>query len=116
MSVFLYCMKERCDGRQLEPLVGNFMITLLNQKMDKNHYSLSFTEMTPGFIPSIESPSQPNDIACVSVGSDYFISHEDLEETTPACQYLKDDYIFIKVEAIVASGNPQANQALLNIN
>ena len=37
----------------------------------------------------------------VHVGSDDFVSHEDLEKTTPACQYLKDDCIFIKVEAIV---------------
>ena len=47
VSVFLYLMKERCDGEQLKPLAGNFVITLLNQKMDSNHYSLSFTEMTP---------------------------------------------------------------------
>ena len=108
MSVFLYVMKERCDGEQLKLLAGNFVITLLNQKMDSNHYSLSFTEMTPAvFISSIVSPSRPNDIACASVGSDGFISHEDLEIATPACQYLKDDCIFIQVEAIVLSETPQ---------
>ena len=111
VSVFLYLMKGQYNGRIQKPLVGNFVITLVNQKMDDNHYSVRFTEMTTFSTSTIVSQNRPDEAVHAAIGCNDFVSHEDLGKANPACQYLKDDCIFIKVEAI--PDNPQPRPSII---
>ena len=116
VSVFLYCMKERCDGRQLEPLVGNFIITLLNQKMDNNHYSLSFTEMTPGFIPSIVSPVDQTTLHVQVLVAMILFHMKTLRKQLLLVNTLKMTVYLLKQRLLQPLGILKQSQALLNIN
>ena len=110
LSVLLYLMKGTHDARLQSSLMGNFVVTLLNQKTDDHHHSRRFTEMVPLVITN---RVWQNEMAHAGVGCNDFISHEDLSNTSPTCQYLKDDCIFIKVEATVSSRNPQPKPSII---
>ena len=111
LSVFLYLMKGNCDARLQRSLLGNFVVTLLNQKTDDNHYSRRFTKMAPLVI---QNKIWQNEMVHAGIGSNDFISHKDLNNISSACQYLKDDCFFIRVEATVTSRNPQPKQCIIH--
>ena len=103
ISVFLYLMRGRYDGNLQWPLIGTFEITILNQKMDGEHYTnnpIKFTEKTPSGISSKVSAKQTDDMARDGLGRSEFISYEDLEKDTATHQYLKDDCMFIRVRQV----------------
>jgi len=100
VSVFLYLMKGPYDNNLQWPLIGNFEVALLNQKMDGEHYTngqIKFTDRTPLYISSRVSVKQPDDIAHDGLGRNEFILYEGLYLESPTCQFLKDDCIFIRV-------------------
>ena len=111
LSVLLYLMKGTHDTRLQSSLMGNFVVTLLNQKTDDHHHSRRFTEMVP---LAITNSVWQNEMAHACVGCNDFISHKDFTNTSSTCQYLKDDCIFIKVEATVSSRNPQPKPSIIN--
>ena len=111
LSVFLYLMKGNCDARLQRSLLGNFVVTLLNQKTDDNHYSRRFTKMAPLVI---QNKIWQNEMVHAGIGRNDFISHKDLNNISSACQYLKDDCFFIRVEATVTSRNPQPKQCIIH--
>ena len=94
LSVFLHLMKGPHDDELTWPLRGEFEIDLLNQISDSEHDSMTVAYDTPGKYASRVTES---DRAATGWGYQRFISNEDLHETTPTCQYLKDDCLFFLV-------------------
>jgi len=64
---------------------GTFMVKLLNQISDSEHY------LGP------EKKSNPQAKKSVLLQYDNFISYQDLHKITPTSQYLKDDILFFEV-------------------
>ena len=96
LSVFLYLMKGPHDDELTWPLRGMFEIKLLNQISDSEHHSMTVT-----YADDMKSSSADRvikgDKNTKGWGYHQFISNEDLHETTPTCQYLKDDCLFFQV-------------------
>ena len=100
LSVFLFLMKGPHDNELKWPLKGKFVIKLLNQIRDSEHY--------PGVI--VYSNNADDDVACRVVegnkalgwGTPQFISNEHLYKSTPSSQYLKDDCLFFQVDFMVS--------------
>ena len=95
LSVFLRLMKSSHDDELTWPLRGKFEIKMLNQISDSEHHSATI----------VYDDDTPDDSACRITegietkgwGFPSFISNEDLQKTTPTCQYLKYDYLFFQV-------------------
>ena len=98
LSVYLNLMKGSHDDELTWPLRGEFDIDLLNQISDGEHY---FDTWTYNDIYADTDGSDcrvmEGDISEHGLGCPQFISNEDLCETTPTCQYLKDDCLFFRV-------------------
>ena len=95
LSIFLRLMKGAYDDELSWPLTGNFIITLLNQLNDDDHYSyhLNFDDETPFLSKSrVDSGS-----AACGWGTTQFISNTRLKAHHSKCQFLKDECIYIQV-------------------
>ena len=74
---------------------GKFEIKLLNQISDSEHHSVTVT-----YDDNTDGPGNrvmEGDISEDGWGHPQFISNEDLYDSTPTCQYLKDDCLFFQV-------------------
>ena len=95
LSVLLSLMKGPHDDELTWPLSGEYRIELLNQISDCEHHSLtmSFSTSSNHVVARVIEEERTKR----SLGNSMFISHEDLQKTTPTCQYLKDDCLFFQV-------------------
>jgi len=94
LSVFLCIIKGPYDDKLTWPMKEKFKVKLLNQTGDCDHHVrlISYRNCIP------EKHSRVTDgIMASSWGVRRFISHTDLYEVTPTCQYLKDNCIFLQV-------------------
>ena len=91
LSVYLHIMKGPHDDELTWPVRGNFMIILLNQISDIQHYSMTLIcdQRTP-----VNRVTEGNK-ATKGQGSPQFIPNEDLCKANP--KYLKDDCLFFQV-------------------
>ncbi|XP_065901501.1 TNF receptor-associated factor 4-like [Dysidea avara] len=99
LSVFLCLMKGPHDNKLTWPLREEFKVKLLNQISDCEHYS-----------DTIDYDDNKGDDEYAGRVTDgdknkgwgypEFITHEDLNEDTLTCQYLKDDCIFLQVSKL----------------
>ena len=91
LSVYLNLMKGPHDDELTWPLRGKLEIKLLNQIRDSKHHSitLSYDSINVG---RLTEQNRGN-----GWGYHQFISNDNLNKTTPTCQYLKDDCLFFQV-------------------
>ena len=100
LSVFAQLMRGEYDNELEWPFQGDIRVELLNWRADKNHHSrtICFDRLTDRKYSSRVTDQK--------VGSAYgklqFISHTDLVPTTNT-EYLRDDYLKLRVSAIVYS-------------
>ena len=95
LSVYLQLRKGEHDDKLVWPMTGKFVITLLNQLRDDEHYSfkLYFDENT-----SLGSRSRiVGNAHSSSWGTEKFFSNEDLEAVKSKRQFLKDNCIYVQV-------------------
>ena len=99
LSVYAQLMRGEYDNELEWPFEGSFRVDLLNWKADKNHYSsiLNFNKFTGMSIHRVFNLDTGN-----RTGYSQFISHTDLVSTTNT-EYLCDDYLNLRVSAIVYS-------------
>ena len=96
-SIFLYLMQGRFDDTVGWPLQIKLQITLLNQLSDEHHLSHTVHFVKSKHDKSITHRVYDGDTAECGLGAHKFISHDNLIKITPACQFLKDDCIFVRV-------------------
>ena len=103
LSVFAALMRGEYDNELEWPFQGNIRIELLNWKEDNNHhmYTTFFSRHNdPDGIHS--SRVCTNRETGTGYGKSQFLSHTDLAPTTNT-EYLHDDYLKLRVSAIVYS-------------
>ena len=96
MSVFIQHMNGPYDGNLQWPMKGSIVIELLNQVKDKHHYSRTIqyndnvdeTEICAGQVISEEANQ---------IGEPYFISYDDLFQTTAKIQFFRDDCVYFRI-------------------
>lgn len=96
MSVFIQHMNGPHDGNLQWPMKGSIVIELLNQVKDKYHYSRTIqynenvddTEMCADQVISQEANQ---------IGEPYFISYDDLFQTTAKIQFFRDDCVYFRI-------------------
>ena len=98
LSVFLYLMKGSHDDELTWPLRGKFEIRLLNRISDSEHHleTMTYDDDDDDEFEYADRVTK-GDKSAFGFGTDDFISNEDLQKTTPTCQYLKDDCLFFQV-------------------
>ncbi|XP_065901589.1 TNF receptor-associated factor 4-like [Dysidea avara] len=97
MSVYLYLMKGPYDDELTWPLREEFEVKLLNQISDCEHH-----------LDTIDYDNAKDDTAgrvtdgekAEGWGESEFISHEDLLNDDPICQYVKNDCVFLQVSKL----------------
>jgi len=96
MSVHLFLMKGPYDDELTWPLRERFVVTLLNQFSDRDHYQIkvSYNDDTQ---TSYSERVIDYDRAATGNGYDNFISNRDLCKATSTCQYIREDSIFFKI-------------------
>ena len=99
LSVYAQLMRGEYDNKLKWPFKGDIRVELLNWRADKNHHS--YTCYFNRF--SSENSSRVFDQETgIGFGDPQFISHTDLVPTTNT-EYLRDDYLKLRVSAIVYS-------------
>jgi len=95
MAIYTQIMVGPNDDRLLWPMKGKFVVQLLNQLSDNNHYKriLLYDDATSSHAAG---RVYHGDRPC-SWGSSSFISLVKLCSVSPTCQYMKDDCIYFKV-------------------
>ena len=102
LSVYAQLMSGKYDNELEWPFEGDIRVELLNWRADKNHHSdtASFNRYPD---PDRKSTSRVTDQeTATGFGLSQFISHTDLAPTTNT-EYLRDDYLKLKVSAKVYS-------------
>ena len=102
LSVGTALMRGEYDNELEWPFEGDIRVELLNWRADKNHHSdtIPFSRYTD---PDGRHTSRvTNKETESSYGNIHFISHTDLAPTTNT-EYLRDDYLKLRVSAIVYS-------------
>ena len=98
LSVVVALMRGEFDNDLEWPFVGDVRLELLNWRADKNHLSDTFDfNRFHGITFSVT-----NQDTGPGLGTHQFISHTDLVPTTNT-EYLRDDYLKLRVSAIVYS-------------
>ena len=95
MSVWLCLTKGPYDDWLPWPLRERFEIQVLNQIKDRWHHALIVIygdELPDDYAGRITGNNKAN-----VVGEASFISHEDLCNGNPKCQFLKDDCVYFKI-------------------
>ena len=100
LSVYLNLMKGSHDDELTWPPKGKFVIKLLNQISDSEHHSviMSFDTASKKSIARVTA----RDRAKCDWEYSMLIPYEELQRTTPTCQYLKDDCLFFQVTKLKA--------------
>ena len=100
LSVFAQLMRGEYDNELEWPFEGDIRVELLNWRADKNHhwYTISFSRYTDHNLAFRVTDQE----TAIGFGYDKFISHTDLVSTTNS-EYLRDDYLKLRVSAIVYS-------------
>ena len=102
LSVYAQLMRGEYDNELEWPFEGDIRVELLNWRADKNHhsYTIPFNRYTdPDHTYSSRVTDQET---ATGLGEPQFISHTDLAPTTNT-EYLRDDYLKLRVSAIVYS-------------
>ena len=96
-SMYLYLMRGQFDDNVSWPLRIKLQVTLLNQISDDLHHShiVAFSDAAHcrDTTPRVRDQDMPKD----GWGISNFISYEYLTEVTSACQFVKDDCIYVRV-------------------
>ena len=100
LSVFAALMRGEYDNDLKWPFEGDIRVELLNWRADKNHHSRTFSFNR--YIDRYVSSRITNQETGTGYGKPQFISHTDLVSTTNT-EYLRDDYLKLRVSAIVYS-------------
>ena len=102
ISVAAQLMRGEYDNELEWPFEGDIRVELLNWREDKDHHSdtipLSRYTDPDGIVTSRVTDQE----TAIGRGNFRFISHTDLVPTTNA-EYLRDDYLKLRVSAIVYS-------------
>ena len=102
LSVFAQLMRGEYDNELEWPFEGDIRVELLNWRADKNHHSYTF-QLNRYTDPDHKSTYRVTDQdTATGYGNPRFISHTDLAPTTNT-EYLRDDYLKLRVSAIVYS-------------
>ena len=99
-QVTLHLMEGPNDAQLSWPLKGIFEVTLLNQISDCAHHStmIIYDSSTPVVKASRVTGNTVSALTrSEGWGNLKFISHHDLHQTSPTCQFLKDDCLFFQV-------------------
>ena len=99
LSVYAQLMRGEYDNELEWPFEGDIRVELLNWRADKNHHSYTccFNRYS-----SRHSSRVTNQETATGLAEPQFISHTDLAPTTNT-EYLRDDYLKLRVSAIVYS-------------
>ena len=98
LSIFVYIMKGRHDDwlyKDKWPYTGTIVISLLNWLEDKEHYKTLITIEEKYNFAKVTDGEYGN-----NVGTDKFISHSTLINSSNNTQYLYQDSICVSVQAI----------------
>ena len=98
LSVYLCLAKGPHDDELTWPLREEFEVKLLNQISDCEHYSKRAVYRESEDDNGLRVMS--DNMLTFSTGHHTFICHEDLQQVTPTCQYLKDDNIFFQIRKL----------------
>ena len=104
LTVYVQLMRGEYDNELEWPFEGDITVELLNWRADKNHYSGTFP-FNRYYDPDGTSTSRvTSKETALGLGKPQFISHTDLTPTTnKEYEYLRDDYLKLRVSAIVYS-------------
>ena len=97
LSIYAYIMKGQHDDRLQWPFTGTIIIELLNWLEDKEHYKRKLTIDTNGGLHVVRVTEGEYGR---SVGYPQFISHSSLTSSTTNTQYLYQDCIRVRVQAV----------------
>ena len=95
LSIYAYIMKGQHDDRLQWPFTGTIIIELLNWLEDKEHYKRTLTIDTNKDFVRVTEGEYGN-----AHGYEQFISHSSLTSSTTNTQYLYQDCIRVRVQAI----------------
>ena len=95
LSIYPYIMKGQHDDRLQWPFTGTIIIELLNWLEDKEHYKKTLTISTNDDFVRVTEGEYGR-----SVGYQQFISNSSLTSSTTNTQYLYQDCIRVRVQAI----------------
>ena len=99
LSVYGQLMRGKYDNELEWPFEGDIRVELLNWRADKNHHSYTccFNRYSSKYSSRVADQETG-----IGFGEHQFISHTDLAPTTNT-EYLRDDYLKLRVSAIVYS-------------
>ena len=95
-------MRGEYDNELEWPFEGDIRVELLNWRADKNHHSDTIGFNRYYDPDGTHSSRVTNQDTATGLGEPQFISHTDLAPTTNT-EYLRDDYLKLRVSAIVYS-------------
>ena len=95
LSIFAHIMKGQHDDRLQWPFTGTIMFELLNWLEDKEHHKMTLTINTNNNFGRVTEGQYGN-----HRGYGQFISHSSLTSSTTNTQYLYQDCIRVRVQAI----------------
>ena len=102
LSVYAQLLRGEYDTKLEWPFEGDIRVELLNWRADKNHHSHT-THFNRYYDPDGRYTSLVTDQETANgLGKNQFIPHTDLAPTTNT-EYLRDDYLKLRVSAIVYS-------------
>ena len=96
LSAYLYLMKGPYDEQLAWPFTGKVNVSLLNQLADEEHVSKTWTYT--GRYAEICGSRVTGGKHGKGLMESLFVSNECLSKSTSACQYLKDDCLYFKVD------------------
>ena len=96
LSAYLYLMKGPYDEQLAWPFTGKVNVSLLNQLADEEHVSKTWTYT--GRYAEICGSRVTDGKHGKGLMESLFVSNECLSKSTSACQYLKDDCLYFKVD------------------
>ena len=100
LSVYAALMRGEYDNELEWPFEGDIRVELLNWRADKNHHS-DIIIFNRYYLPDGKYSYRVTDRETApGLGDSQFISHTDLAPTTNT-EYLRDDYLKLRVRAIV---------------
>ena len=102
LSVGAQLMRGEYDNELKWPFGGDIRVELLNWRADKNHHSDTIGFNRYYDPDGTHSSRVTNQDTATGLGEPQFISHTDLAPTTNT-EYLRDDYLKLRVSAIVYS-------------
>ena len=102
LSVYAQLMRGEYDNELEWSFEGDVRVELLNWRADKNHHSYIVFFSRYSDFDGISTSRLTNRETAPGFGNPQFISHTDLVPTTNT-EYLRDDYLKLRVSAIVYS-------------